>query len=159
MAKRAIGFRGGETDNPSLVVLRVDATSSTLRGERFLTFARKIERILSSKIKPGLTHFSYARACKCADLAHVQIWHTFDRRPTSDEPRSFNHRLDSERKSWPPSSGCRTQSLAVSPRIEVSEPQPQSLKLTRLKIPLFVCAHSQRSATASANFVPAGVRV
>src|SRR6266436_2257955 len=34
-----------------------------------------------------------------------------------------------------------------------------ALKSTLFKILLFFCAHAQRSATASANFVPTGVRV
>jgi hypothetical protein len=47
---------GGVTDNHNLLLLRVDATSRTLPGERFLTFACKIEWIVPSKIKPGLIH-------------------------------------------------------------------------------------------------------
>src|SRR5271170_2744118 len=66
---------GGETDDLSVVILRVDATSNTLRQERFSTFAHKIERILPVKYSLVLTQF-------CV-LTSVQIWHRFDRRLSS----------------------------------------------------------------------------
>jgi hypothetical protein len=116
-------------------------------------------RILPSKIKPGLTRFWSARARTCADFAHVQIWHTFDQRPASTSQDLSIIASTRRVKLGHPQSSFRTRPRALRLRIEVSKPLPQSLKLTRFKVPLFFCAHAQRSATASANFVPTGVRV
>ena len=128
----------------------------TWRASRWLALlAMPASEDPPSKIKPGLSA-SDPRVLACVQILHMCRFGTHLTNVCFDEPRSFNHRFDSERKTWSP---FRTRHLALSLRIEVSKPLSQSSKLTRFKIPLFFCAHSHRSATASANFVPTGVRV